>query len=183
MENNVRPAEGTLRELQLLEFEMLKKVKEICNKNHITYFLSGGTLLGAVRHGGFIPWDDDVDIAMPRPDYERFLKAAEQEFEYPYEILTPDKDSSYLFPFAKIIDKRAKVKTTSRKNEQVWNVWVDIFPLDSMPKNKIHFTLRKYHILYRRMMFMFSCFDDMVSVNKKNRPFIEKAMIRFGSLI
>ena len=183
MENNVSPSERTLRELQLLEFEMLKKVKEICDKNHITYFLSGGTLLGAVRHGGFIPWDDDVDIAMPRPEYERFLKIAEQEFEYPYEVLTPDKDSRYLFPFAKIIDKRAKVKTTSRKNEQIWNVWVDIFPLDSMPKNKLHFTIRKYHILYRRMMFMFSCFDDMVSVNKKNRPFIEKAMIKFGSLI
>ncbi|MBR3339639.1 MAG: LicD family protein, partial [Lachnospiraceae bacterium] len=67
--------------------------------------------------------------------------------------------------------------------EQIWNVWVDVFPLDSMPKNKTHFTIRKYHILYRRMMFLFSCFDDMVSVNKKNRPFIEKAMIKLGSTI
>ena len=180
MENQVRPAEGDLRKLQLLEFDILKRIKEICDANDITYFLSGGTLLGAVRHGGFIPWDDDVDVAMPRPDYEHFLRIARQEFKYPYEVLTIDTDENYIFPFAKIIDKRAKVRTTSRKNEQIWNVWVDVFPLDSMPKNKIHFTIRKYHILYRRMMFLFSCFDDMVSVNKKNRPFIEKAMIKLG---
>ena len=183
MENQVRPAEGDLRKLQLLEFDILKKIKEICDANDITYYLSGGTLLGAVRHGGFIPWDDDVDVAMPRPDYEHFLRIAGQEFEYPYEVLTIDTDEKYIFPFTKIIDKRAKVRTTSRKNEQIWNVWVDVFPLDSMPKNKIHFTIRKYHILYRRMMFLFSCFDDMVSLNKKNRPFVEKAMIKLGSMI
>ena len=183
MENQVRPAEGDLRKLQLLEFDILKRIKEICDANDITYFLSGGTLLGAVRHGGFIPWDDDVDVAMPRPDYEHFLRIARQEFKYPYEVLTIDTDENYIFPFAKIIDKRAKVRTTSRKNEQIWNVWVDVFPLDSMPKNKIHFTIRKYHILYRRMMFLFSCFDDMVSVNKTTRHFTEKAMIKLGSTI
>ena len=182
MDNSVNPAEGDLRKLQLLEFEILKKVKDICDRYDITYFLSGGTLLGAVRHRGFIPWDNDVDVAMPRPDYERFLKIAEKELEYPYDVLIPNESKDYLFPFTKIIDRRAKVKTSSRKNEQIWYVWADIFPLDSMPKNKLHFTLRKYHILFRRMMYMYSCFDDMVTINKKNRPMVERIMIRFGSL-
>lgn len=172
-----------LRQLQLKELESLTYFEEFCKKHELRWYLLGGCVIGAVRHGGFIPWDDDVDVAMPRPDYEHFLRIARQEFKYPYEVLTIDTDENYIFPFAKIIDKRAKVRTTSRKNEQIWNVWVDVFPLDSMPKNKIHFTIRKYHILYRRMMFLFSCFDDMVSVNKKNRPFIEKAMIKLGSTI
>ena len=172
-----------IRPLQMRMLRIMEVMDRTFREHNISYGIFNGSLLGAVRHGGFIPWDDDVDVAMPRPDYEHFLRIAGQEFEYPYEVLTIDTDEKYIFPFTKIIDKRAKVRTTSRKNEQIWNVWVDVFPLDSMPKNKIHFTIRKYHILYRRMMFLFSCFDDMVSVNKKNRPFIEKAMIKLGSTI
>ena len=81
MDNEVRPAEGALRQLQLLEFDILKKVRDICERNHITYFLSGGTLLGAVRHGGFIPWDDDADVAMLRADYERFRTACRTDLD------------------------------------------------------------------------------------------------------
>ena len=63
-----------LRKLQLAELEILKFLVKICEENNIRYYISGGTYLGAVRHKGFIPWDDDVDIAMPRKEYERFLE-------------------------------------------------------------------------------------------------------------
>ena len=65
-----------LREIQLLELEILKQVLNICNTHSLTYYMLGGTLLGAVRHKGFIPWDDDIDIGLPRPDYEKFIEYA-----------------------------------------------------------------------------------------------------------
>lgn len=169
--------------IQKYELEILKRIRKICDENGIAYFLSDGTLLGAVRHKGFIPWDDDVDVAIPRPDYERFIHAAVKSFTDPYEVLIPNKTKGYLFPFVKIIDKRVKVRTASREKEQIWNVWVDIFPLDVMPENKVRFFIRKYHLLYRRMMYMFSCFDDMASIDRPDRPFIERILIRFAKII
>lgn len=166
--------------IQKYELEILKHIKKICNENNIVYFLSDGTLLGAVRHKGFIPWDDDIDIAIPRPDYERFLNAAEEHFNDPYEVLIPNKTPKYIFPFVKIVDKRIKVRTNSREKEQKWNVWIDIFPLDVMPRNRIHFFIRKYHLLYRRMMYMFSCFEDMASNNRTDRPLMERILIHFA---
>lgn len=77
---NVPKAAGVMRLLQLSSFELLKKVAQVCEKHHLTYWLSYGTLLGAVRHKGFIPWDDDVDIAMPRTDWEKFHNLLDEEF-------------------------------------------------------------------------------------------------------
>ena len=70
-----------LRSIQLVELEMLKEVDRICKKHKITYAIIAGTLLGAVRHGGFIPWDDDLDVAMLRPEYERFRKVCKTELD------------------------------------------------------------------------------------------------------
>lgn len=167
--------EQSLRRLQLVEFDILKQVKKICEQHQLTYYLSGGTLIGAVRHKGFIPWDDDIDIAMPRPDYEKFLVFAEEELPEPL-VLSTRKTGS-IAPFAQVQNKSIYVRSTSRKNEQIWPAWIDIFPLDAMPNEKVHFFFRKYHLLYRRMMFQLSVFDDYVSINKKSRPWYEKVII------
>ena len=177
MENT---SDNTVRQLQLLEYDILRQVKRICDENDITYYLSDGTVLGAVRHKGFIPWDDDVDVAIPRPDYDRFVALARKAFREPYAVLSSEDDAGYIFPFVKIVNRRAKVRTTTRRNEKIWYVWVDIFPLDVMPDDGLGFRLRKFHLLYRRMMYMFSCFDDMVSINRPNRPLIERLLIGFA---
>ena len=77
---------SVLKKLHDEEVKILDEIVRICSKNNLEYFLIGGTLLGAIRHKGFIPWDDDLDIAMPREDYEKFLKIAEQELEEPYKL-------------------------------------------------------------------------------------------------
>ena len=70
-----------LRKLQLEELQILEEFIKVCNENNLKYYMLGGTLLGAIRHKGFIPWDDDVDVAMPRSDYEFFLQMAEKKIE------------------------------------------------------------------------------------------------------
>ena len=93
----------TLAEMQDLEYDILCIVADFCEQNGIRYGLAGGTLLGAVRHGGFIPWDDDIDIVMPRPDYERFIR--EYKSNNPYYTLTSIQNNQHhLYTFAKIFD-------------------------------------------------------------------------------
>lgn len=86
--------EMTLREVQLFELGIRKDVHEFCMANHINYSLAYGTLIGAIRHKGFIPWDDDIDIVMPRPDYDRFCRTYKSQAGY--EIFSPIQGNSYL---------------------------------------------------------------------------------------
>ena len=97
----VQETNAGLKRLQDLELEMMLKIDEICKRHDLTYYLMGGTLIGAVRHQGFIPWDDDIDLGMPRPDYEKFLQVAPKELGEEFGILTPYDTEGYPFTFAK----------------------------------------------------------------------------------
>ena len=121
-----------LRRLQLTEKEILDEIVRICEANQLSYYLIGGTLLGAVRHKGFIPWDDDLDIVMPRTDYDQFCKlcinGALREEYYLHSIET---DPEYWLIFAKV---RKNNTLFNEKNiaciEAPKGIYVDIFPLD-----------------------------------------------------
>ena len=122
---------------QAVLFEILKEIKVICEKHNLKYFLAYGTLLGAVRHKGFIPWDDDVDIVMYRDEYEKFLKIAKTELPTYLKLREPGEDN-YPFYFAKIDDVRtSKIEESLTKCQYKSGCWVDIFPIDGRPKNKI----------------------------------------------
>lgn len=121
-----------LRKLQLVQQEILDEIVKICDKNDLKYYLVGGTLLGAVRHKGFIPWDDDLDIAMPREDYDKFIKISKTEMDRKYYLHSVETDDKYWLIFAKV-----------RKNNTILNehniahldvkkgIYVDIFPFDN----------------------------------------------------
>ena len=111
---------------------MLKYVHDFCVQHDVKYFLAYGTLLGAVRHNGFIPWDDDIDICMLRSDYEKFISEFKSE---QYGICVPGAPQ-YNYPFVKVFDKSTILdeKVTSRKT--IFGVYLDIFPLDYFPKDK-----------------------------------------------
>lgn len=121
-----------IRQIQHTEQEILDEIVRICDQFHLRYYLIGGTLLGAVRHKGFIPWDDDLDIAMPRADYDRFCDLCRSELSGQYMLHSIDTDRTYWLPFAKI---RKRNTVFEEKNveglDAPMGIYVDIFPLDN----------------------------------------------------
>ncbi len=122
--------QNQLRNLQLVENDMLKKVADICDENGIRYTLSSGTLLGAVRHGGFIPWDDDIDIEIPVPDYYRFLEIAQRALGEEYFVQTYMTDPNYHFAYTRIRKNNTTYLDSYQRYHKIHHgVWIDIFPL------------------------------------------------------
>ena len=129
--------EMTLEDIQSVSLNILKDVHAFCESHDINYSLAYGTLLGAIRHKGFIPWDDDVDILIPRPDFERFCQ--EYKSSCGYELYTPEYGNIFI-TYARVCDNEHTTVNTNRPwSTKTTGVWVDIFPLDGLPSDKMDF--------------------------------------------
>ncbi|MBS5582978.1 MAG: LicD family protein [Megasphaera sp.] len=135
--------ELTLKEIQEDVFQILLTFDQFCKNNHLTYRLAGGTLLGAIRHKGFIPWDDDIDVCMPRPDYEKFLMISKNDFiDKGYEVTAE--------AYCKISDLNTKLISQYRFDDKY--VTMDVFPIDGLPEdNKKVEQIYKETNLYREI--------------------------------
>lgn len=168
-----------LRSLQLRELEIMRIFSEVCDRHHLRYYIVGGTMLGAVRHKGFIPWDDDMDVAMPRPDYEKFLTLVRPELPEGYDFLNYKQNPEYKRYFSRIVDKRIRVVNASNTHTIVENAWLDIFPLDGMPKGTLRMRLHFWRMTFWRLLYHASCFDELVNLNRPGRPLYQRLIIRF----
>ena len=124
--------ELSLEEIHQVTLEMMDEIHRICEAHQITYFLAFGTLIGAIRHSGFIPWDDDFDILMPRKEYERFREVFRQAGHPFYRLCERKNTPNYIYGIPRFSDTRYTYVTTSRYMEQFDNgIFIDIYPLDN----------------------------------------------------
>ncbi len=127
--------------LKKIELDILLYIDKVCRDNNLKYFLAFGTELGAIRHKGFIPWDDDIDIIMMKEDYDKFLSIMDKSENIRYKCLHPGKDfPNYIQSFSKVVDLTTKLEETSFINHKDLGVFVDIFPVvkfESKHKDKL----------------------------------------------
>jgi lipopolysaccharide cholinephosphotransferase len=127
-----------LEKIHQIQLEMALEVKRICKKHNIKYIIIAGTLLGAVRHKGFIPWDDDLDIGMVRSEYERFIEICKKELKDGYFLQTWESDSGFASPIAKIRKNGTRfVEKNSSAASLHKGIYIDIFPFDNIPTGRL----------------------------------------------
>ncbi len=165
-----------LRQAQLLMLKILKEIHRVCEENNIQYFLSDGTLLGAVRHNGFIPWDDDLDIGMMREDYDKFCKIANSKFSEDFFLQSNKTDSNYYLSYAKVVLRNTLWVENGTKTSDIKCLYVDIFPYDKVPqKNEIK--LKKHFTIFRLINFFLLSKYGLRKLSKSDKSFFIKKLI------
>jgi putative licD-family phosphotransferase len=165
-----------MSDIKIIQDKILSILKEfinICEENNLTYYALGGTLLGAVRHKGFIPWDDDIDIGMPREDYEKFKKIAPSLLSSNLKIV----NNPLNLDITQLVDKNVVVKLVNSES----NVFIDVFPLDGYPE-KASFSAKfhSYKVLFQRMLCKISVLDQL---EDKNRGTLENLIVKISKTL
>lgn len=161
--------EITHEELKQIQLEILDKVHAFCEKNGIRYSLSSGTLIGAVRHKGYIPWDDDLDIYMLRPDYDKFIRTFSENPPEHMKLLSLETSKTYPYAFAKVVDSRTELVEHFYGENLKIGVFLDVFPLESVPDNPIKFLFRFCFLHYLKF------FSGVLCVQMEKTNFFKKA--------
>lgn len=168
--------EGYKRELQLAILDMVKDIDKLCRENNIEYYLGYGSCLGAIRHKGYIPWDDDFDIMMTEDNYYKFLKLCEEKLNSKkYYVQTPEKEEKYYLSFSKI--RNIRTTLIEEKNSDidiVYGIYVDVFPLVGVPNSKI-----KRFFLQVNRAFMLSANANIIN-NKYLKTIFTMILKLFG---
>ncbi len=170
----------SLAKLQNIELKTLKQIKRICEAENIRYFIIGGTLIGALRHEGFIPWDDDVDIGIPRSDYNRFVKVAKSYLPDNYEVRTMDSSRTYKCYYTRVVDNNMKILWDHGQYKAEIGVWTDVFPLDGLPSGKLRRKMHVFHLNFIKALYKFTQIDNVSTNVRRSR--IEQALIRFAMI-
>lgn len=176
-EKNIRYKEVTdISEIQQMELGIMEYIHEVCHKIGVKYFLSYGSLIGAVRHQGFIPWDDDMDICMLRDDYEKLQNYLIAHPDERYEVMSYKNNVNYVYPFMKIQDNQTYLVEEDVRIDSNMGIYVDIFPVDGYEDDQA-FKDKMTKIIKKRQL---SCYTFKGITNTKS---VVNSMIRYISVI
>lgn len=154
-------------ECRNIQLQILTAIDRLCEEHGLTYYLAGGTLLGAIRHKGFIPWDDDIDILLFREDYDRLIYILKEQRTYEWLTVIDDNTDNYFYPFAKAVNNRTIAKMEDNKTKH--GIWVDIMALETVPQNACtrRFYLHCCFMLRAIILSMTTDFKGLSLWNKK----------------
>ncbi|TDT50825.1 LicD family protein [Fonticella tunisiensis] len=179
--DNRHEGEYVLRQSQLVMLRILKIVDYICRKHNIEYWLDAGTLLGAVRHGGFIPWDDDVDIVMHRDDYNRFIEIGKEELPKDLFFQYYKTDLYYDMPWIKIRDRNSMI-VEYKPGKYHRGMFIDIFPVDDFSGDYDEYVKikRNFKNIYRTMTLINEPFEKVTNTKTLTRNFAKLGLKVLG---
>ena len=172
-----------LQQIQQEELNMLKDIIEFLKKHNIKYYICGGTAIGAIRHKGFIPWDDDIDIMMPRPDFEKFqkfVKDNEKKLNDYLEVISYDL-GNMSFPLCKVEKKNLILDEVCVQEDNQKYLWIDVFPIDGFPESEEESKKFYKKVLRMRKLVIISCSNKkhLIHYCKRKIYIIPKLIMRF----
>ena len=172
------------RKLQLAELDLLIELDRICREYNIKYFLIGGTLIGAVRHEGFIPWDDDIDVGMLRGDYIRFREVCEQELKDEYYMHDWEKDGCSPLPFTKLRIRNTRVvEDIARNSAAEQEIFIDVFPFDAAPEQFLQQKRQQIRTVLLKKELLIRCGYKMSEHRRGMRKYLNRMLYRMLDLI
>ena len=172
----------TEKKIQELTLNLLSVYIDCCETHNLTFFFLGGALIGVIRHQGFIPWDDDIDIGMPREDYDRFIELIKKNPPEGYGLCDRYTDPNWHFAMAQFIDNESEIEINLASKPRRAHIWLDIFPLDGTPPAKIKRWFHIKYILFLRHLVQIAHIETQVD-SQRTRPWYEKAILTFCRII
>lgn len=167
-----------LTEMQQAQLNILHELDKLCKDNHIQYFIIGGSAIGCIRHQGFIPWDDDIDVGILRPDYDRFVDLAHDHWKGRIQIRNYKFDQDFNQCLTHAIDTSIHILDEERICPVKTYVWIDVNPLDGFPANGIRQKLHYFRLRYIKNLIVLSDFERLFDLNKqRSKP--ERIIISF----
>ena len=175
-------ADDANKRVQNLTLNTLQVFMRFCEKHELRYFITGGALIGVMRHHGFIPWDDDIDIAMPRPDFDRFHVLLKTQMPEGFGICNRYTDDNWHFAMSQFIDRESKILIHLAQQPRTAHIWVDVFPLDGLPNRKLARWFRIKNVLLRRYLVQIAHIRTQVDAQRK-RPLKERVVLGFCRIV
>lgn len=170
------------KKVQELTLFTLNTFIQFCEKYHLQYYFTGGALIGVLRHQGFIPWDDDIDIGMPRRDFDKFHELVKTEMPEGFGLCNRYTDKNWHFAMSQFVDLESEIEINLAEKPRIAHIWIDIFPLDGLPSNNIMRWFRVKNILLHRYLVQIAHITTQVDAHRK-RPWYENAILGFCKAI